>query len=159
MREHWDAKAVRKELAFAFRVLHATTGPVGHKALKSAMPEYQYSVADINEQEIGEEERKRQGRPTPPPKVKLRPSSEQIERSHIILLGKKSVRPWLRFADAYPIHRDFLIEAVLAASRGIGDRQLCRDRGWNLSTFQRYRDHAADVIAIHLNRIGVRPWV
>ncbi len=159
MLENWNAKAVRKELAFAFRVLHATTGKVGHKALKAAMPDYQYSTADLNEQYLAEVEASKKGEPTMLNTPRLRPSSEQIARSHDVLLGSGPVRPWLRMADDYPIHRDFLIEAVLAAARGMGDRSLCRDRGWNLSTFQRYRDHAAGVIATQLNRIGIKPWV
>lgn len=159
MLEAWDVKSVRKELAFAFRVLHATTGKVGHKALKAAMPEYEYSKADMNEQYLAEVEASRKGEQTLMNTPRLRPSSEQIERSHIVLLGTTRLRPWLQLADGYPMHRDFLVEAVLAASRGKGDRSLCRDRGWNLSTFQRYRDHAAQVIATHLNRVGIRPWV
>lgn len=159
MLEQWTGKAIRKELAFAFRVLHATTGKVGHKALKAAMPEYQYSTADMNEQYLAEVEATRKGEATPANTPRLRPSSEQIERSDLVLLGSGSVRPWLRMTDDYPLHRDFLIEAVLAASRGKGDRSLCRDRGWNLSTFQRYRDHAAGVIATQLNRLGIKPWV
>lgn len=161
MLENWNAKAVRKELAFAFRVLHATTGRVGHKALKAAMPDYEYSAADLNEQYLAEVEAKRRGETTMREQLvtRFRPSSEEIERAHAALLGSKLMRPWLRLADDYPLHRDFLVEAVLAAARGIGDRALCRDRGWNLSTFQRYRDHAAGVIATHLNRLGIKPWV
>jgi len=158
MLEQWTGKAIRKELAFAFRVLNATTGKAGHKALKAAMPEYQYSTADLNEQYLAEVEASKKGEPTMLNTPRLRPSSEQIARSHIVLLGSDQVRPWIRLADDYPLHRDFLIEAVLAAARGKGDRSLCRERGWNLSTFQRYRDHAAGVIASHLNRIGIKPW-
>lgn len=161
MLENWTGKAVRKELAFAFRVLHATTGKVGHKALKAAMPDYQYSTADLNEQYLAEVEAKKRGETTMREQLvtRFRPSSEQIERSHLVLLGNRASRPWIRLADDYPLHRDFLVEAVLAASRGKGDRSLCRDRGWNLSTFQRYRDHAAGVIATQLNRIGIKPWL
>lgn len=159
MLDQWTAKAVRKELAFAFRVLHATTGPIGHKALKAAMPEYEYSTADLNEQYLAEVEASRKGEATMHNTPRLRPSSEQIARSHDVLLGSGNVRPWLRLVDDYPLHRDFLVEAVLAASRGKGDRSLCRERGWNLSTFQRYRDHAAAVIAERLNRFGTAPWV
>lgn len=159
MLEQWTAVAIRKELAFAFRVLHATTGKVGHKALKAAMPDYQYSTADLNEQYLAEVEASKKGEPTMLNTPRLRPSSEQIAHSHAVLLGTAAVRPWLRLADDYPLHRDFLIEAALAAARGVGDRQLCRDRGWNLSTFQRYRDHAAQVIATHLNRAELRPWI
>jgi hypothetical protein len=159
MLEQWTAKPVRKELAFAFRVLNATTGPVGQKRLKSAYPEYHYSAADLNEQYLAEVEASRKGEVTILNAPRLRPSSEQISRSHDILLGTETMRPWIKLADAYPMHQAFLVEAVLAASRGMGDRRLCRERGWNLSTFQRYRDHAAQVIATHLNRIGVAPWV
>lgn len=161
MLENWTAKAVRKELAFAFRVLNATTGPVGQKRLKAAMPEYEYSMADLAEQHQAEVEAKRRGETTMRERLatRLRPSSEEVSRSHDILLGSEGMRPWIKLADAYPMHQAFLVEAALAAARGIGDRRLCRERGWNLSTFQRYRDHAAQVIATHLNRIGVRPWV
>lgn len=160
MLEAWTPAAVRKELAFAFRVLHATTGPVGHKRLKSAYPAYEYDQADLNEQYIAEVEARRRGEPNIVNAAsRLRPSSEQIGRSHDILLGTAHARPWVQLASAYPEHQAFLVEAVLAAARGIGDRRLCRERGWNLSTFQRYRDHAARTIACHLNRMGVEPWV
>jgi hypothetical protein len=160
MLELWTAKAVRQELAFAFRVLNATTGPVGQRRLKSAYPAYEYSVSDLAEQHHAEVEARRRGETTLRSRLvaRFRPSSEEIGRSHEILLGTSQVRPWIKLADAYPMHQSILVEAVLAASRGIGDRRLCRDRGYNLSTFQRYRDHAAGVIAIHLNRMGVVPW-
>jgi hypothetical protein len=160
MLEIWTPTAVRKELAFAFRVLHATTGRVGHKALKAAMPDYEYSAADLNIQYLAEVEAKKRGETTLRDRLvtRFRPSSQEIERAHVVLLGSSHMRPWLRLADGYPLHRDFLVEAVLAAARGVGDRRLCRERGWNLSTFQRHRDHAAGVIATHLNRHGVRPW-
>lgn len=160
MLEQWTARAVRKELAFAFRVLHATTGPVGHTKLKAAMPAYEYSTADLAEQHMSEVEARRQGETTMRSRLAARfsPSSEQIARSHLILLGTKDARPWLKLADAYPEHQAYLVDAVLAAARGVGDRRLCRERGWNLSTFQRYRDHAAEVIASHLNRQHLVPW-
>lgn len=159
MLEEWTAKAVRKEMAFAFRVLNATTGPVGHKQLKSAYPAYQYSAADMNEQYLAEVDASRKGEATVLNAPRLRPSSEQIGRSHDILLGTAQLRPWIKMADGYPLHQSILVEALLAASRGIGDRRLCRENGYNLSTFQRYRDHAAGVIAERLNQIGVAPWM
>ncbi len=161
MLDHWTAKSVRKELAQAFRVLHAATAHPGHGALRAAMPAYEYSVADIAEQQQAEVEARRQGDTTMRERLvsRFRPSSEEISRSHQILLGHKGMHPWLKLAEAYPEHQATLEQAALAAARGIGDRRLCRERGWNLSTFQRYRDHAAQVIATHLNRAGVRPWV
>lgn len=161
MIEIWTAKAVRKELANAYRVLHATTGPVGQKRLRAAMPAYEYSFADLAEQHQAEVDARSRGETTFRDRLatRFRPSSEEISRSHDILLGAAHHRPWLRLADAYPMHQAYLVEAVLAAARGVGDRRLCRERGYNLSTFQRYRDHAAGVIATHLNRSGLMPWV
>lgn len=160
MHEEWSAKAVRKELAHAFRVLHATTSRPGHKPVRAAMPAYEYSAADRAEQLHAELEARRQGETTMQARLasRFRPSADEISRAHDILLGAPGSRPWLRMADAYPEHQAVLEQAALAAARGIGDRRLCRERGWNLSTFQRYRDHAAQVIATHLNRSGLRPW-
>lgn len=160
MLEQWTGRAVRKEIAFALKVVEVTTSPVKQRQVKALMPSYEYSLADMNGQYLFDIEQSRKGEATLQHRNadRLRPSSEQIRRSEEILLGTRLVKPWLKFADAYPTHQAFLVEAVKAASEGIGDRRLCRERDWNLSTFQRYRDHAADVIAGHLNRLGVVPW-
>lgn len=160
MRDQWDAKSVRKEMARAYRVLHATTTMPGHKPLRAAMPAYEYSASDRAEQLQAEVAARARGETTMHDRLasRYRPSAEEISRANIVL-GVHGARSWLAMAEAYPEHQAVLEQAVLAAARGIGDRRLCRDRGWNLSTFQRYRDHAAQVIATHLNRAGLRPWV
>jgi hypothetical protein len=161
MREQWDAKGVRQAIAKAIRVIEATAGRVGHKQLKAAMPDYQYSVADLAEQLQAEVEAKRQGETTMHDRLASRvpPSAIDISRADLVLFGDKVNRPWLRMIEAYPEHRATLIRACWAAAWGMSSRRLCREMGWNLSTFQRHRDFAAELIATHLNRAKVVPWL
>ncbi len=156
----WTAKSVRDALADAFRVLDATTGPVGHRRLKAAMPDYEYDEADLQEQRLMEVEMQRQGYTTLRRRLvaKIKPSSWDISRSDMVLFGNGHHRPWLRLVAAYPEHQAVLIAAAKGQARRYSGREVAKGLGMPHSTFQRYRDFAADVIAVHLNRMGVKPW-
>jgi hypothetical protein len=158
--KQWDAKSVRDALAMAFRVLNATTGPVGHKRLKAAMPEYEYSASDIAEQKLMEVEAQRKGETTMRKRLlaRIKPNSHEISRSDLILFGKGDQKAWLKLASAYPDHRRILIAAVKGQARGMSGRKVSSAMGVPLATFQRHRDFAAAQIANHLNKAGVQPW-
>lgn len=158
--KHWDAKSVRDALAMAFRVLNATTGPVGHKRLKAAMPEYEYSAADIAEQRLMEVEAQRKGETTMRKRLlaRIKPTSHEISRSDLVLFGKGEHKAWLKLVAAYPDHRRILIAAVRGQARGMSGRKTAERLGVPLATFQRHRDFAADVIAKQLNAKGLEPW-
>jgi len=158
--KEWDAKLVRYALADAFRVLDATTGPVGHKRLKAAMPEYEYSAADIAEQRMMEVEAQRKGETTMRKRLvaKVKPTSLEISRSDMVLFGTAHQRAWLKMCAAYPEHRAVLIAAAKGQAKRYSGREVAKWLGMPHSTFQRHRDFAADLIAVHLNRLGVQPW-
>lgn len=158
--KEWDAKMVRDALADAFRVLDATTGRVGHKRLKAAMPEYEYSEADLQEQKLMEVEAQRKGETTVRKRLvaKIKPSSWDISRSDMVLFGRGHHRPWLRLVSAYPEHQAVLIASAKGQARRYSGREVAKWLGMPLTTFQRHRDFAADVIAVHLNRMGIDPW-
>lgn len=158
--KEWTAKSVRDALADAFRVLDATTGPVGHKRLKAAMPSYEYDQSDIAEQRLMEVEAQRKGETTMRKRLvaKIKPSSWDISRSDVVLFGLGHQRPWLRLVSAYPDHQAVLIAAVKGQARRYSGRDVAKWLGMPHSTFQRHRDFAADVIAVHLNRMGIKPW-
>lgn len=156
----WTAKAVRDALAQAFRVLNATTGPIGHKRLKAAMPEYEYSASDIAEQKLMEVEAQRKGETTMRKRLlaRIKPNSHEISRSDLILFGHGDQKAWLKLVSAYPDHRRILIAAVKAQARGVSGRKVAARLGMPLTNFQRKRDFAAGHIAKQLNSAGVQPW-
>jgi hypothetical protein len=158
--KEWTAKSVRDALADAFRVLDATTGRVGHKRLKAAMPEYEYDQSDIAEQRLMEVEAQRKGETTMRKRLvaKIKPSSWEISRSDVVLFGHGQHRGWLRLVSAYPEHQAVLIAAVKGQARRYTGREIAKQLGMPHTSFQRYRDFAANVVAVHLNRMGVKPW-
>jgi hypothetical protein len=156
----WDAKSVRDALAQAFRVLNATTGPVGHKRLKAAMPDYEYSKADIQEQKLMEVEAQRKGETTVRKRLlaRIKPNSHEISRSDLVLFGKGDQKAWLKLVSAYPDHRRILIAAAKGQARGLSGRKVAERLGMPLATFQRHRDFAAGLIAKHLNEREIEAW-
>lgn len=158
--KQWDAKLVRSALADAFRVLDATTGRVGHKRLKAAMPEYEYDQSDIAEQRLMEVEAQRKGETTMRRRLaaKIKPSSWDISRSDMVLFGAGQHKPWLRMVSAYPEHRAVLIAAVKGQAKRYSGRDVAKWLGMPEATFRLRRDFAADVIAKQLNRTGVQVW-
>jgi hypothetical protein len=158
--KQWDAKLVRCALADAFRVLDATTGRVGHKRLKAAMPEYEYDQSDIAEQRLMEVEAQRKGETTMRKRLvaKIKPSSWDISRSDMVLFGMGQHRPWLRMVSAYPEHQAVLIAAVKGQAKRYSGRDVAKWLGMPEATFRLRRDFAADVIAKQLNRSGLPVW-
>lgn len=158
--DQWDAKMVRNALADAFRVLDATTGRVGHKRLKAAMPEYEYDQADIQEQHLMEVEARRKGETTMRRQLvaKIKPNSHQIARSDMVLFGHRDQRAWLKLCAAYPEHRAALIAAVKGQARGWSLRETAKRRGVPFETFRGHAAFAAAVIAVQLNRAEVMTW-
>jgi hypothetical protein len=156
----WDAKLVRCALADAFRVLDATTGPVGHRRLKAAMPDYEYSAADIAEQRMMEVEAQRKGETTMRKRLvaKIKPTSLEISRSDLVLFGMGGQKAWLKLCAAYPEHRRVLIAAAKGQAKRYKGREIARWIGMPESTFRAHRDFAADIIAKQLNRAGVAVW-
>ena len=156
----WTAKSVKQALAHAFKVLNATTGPVGHKRLKAAMPEYQYSTADLAEQQLMEVEARRKGETTMRRRkaAMIKPSSKEISQSDMILFGKGDRKPWLKLVGAYPDHRRLLIAAVQGAARGHSARSVARRIGIPESSFRLQVGFAASTIAKQLNRAGEERW-
>lgn len=154
----WTPKLVRKALISAFRVLEVTAGRVGHKKLRSGAPAYLYSGSDLSEQLLTEVAAQQKGETTMRMRLraKIQPSSRDISHMNSVLINEGA---WLVGpVTAYPDHLKMLIAASMAKARNKSDRQLCRDRGWHLTTFQRHRDFAAGVIAKELNRRGARTW-
>ena len=156
----WDAKSVRDALAMAFRVLNATTGPVGHKRLKAAMPDYEYSPSDIAEQKLMEVTAQAKGETTMRKRLlaRIKPSSHEISRSDLVLFGKGDQKAWLKLVNAYPDHKRILIAAVKGQSRGLSGRRVAERLQMPESSFRLHRDFAADIIAKHLNKCGLERW-
>lgn len=156
----WDAKLVRHAMADAFRVLDATAGRVGHKRLKAAMPDYEYSEADLQGQRMMEVEAQAKGETTMRRRLlaRVKPNSLEISRSDMVLFGIGDQKAWLQLVAAYPEHRQVLIAAVRGQAKRFSGRDVAKWLGMPHSTFQRHRDFAAGVIAKQLNEKGVLPW-
>ena len=156
----WDAKSVRDALAMAFRVLNATTGPVGHKKLRAAMPEYEYDEADLQGQRLMEVLAQSKGETTMRKRLlsRIKPNSHEISRSDHVLFGKGDQKAWLKLVSAYPDHRRILIAAVKGQSRGLSGRRVAERLNMPESSFRLHRDFAADIIAKHLNKSGLERW-
>lgn len=156
----WDAKAVRCALADAFRVLDATTGKVGHRRLKAAMPDYEYSEADIAEQRLMEVEAQRKGETTVRKRLvaKIKPSSWEISRSDQVLFGDGRQRAWLKMVNAYPEHKAVLIAAAKGQAKRYSGREVAGWLGMPEATFRLHRDFAARIIAKQLNKAGITVW-
>ncbi|WMT90130.1 hypothetical protein [Pelagibacterium sp. H642] len=151
--KQWDAKSVRMALVDAFRVLHAVESRPGHRRVRAAWPEYMLEPIDIAEQRLAGNIH--QGRL----KALIKPTALQISRMETVLLGRDGMPPWLNGAvKAYPEHRRILIVAVKAQAKRHSGREAARWLGLPLTTFQRHRDFAADVVAKQLNAKRVERW-
>lgn len=149
----WTAKAVRGALADAYRVLNACEGRVGHKRVKAAWPSYQLEPIDIAEQKLAGNIH--HGRM----KAMIRPTSWDITRMEMILLGANGMPPWLNGAvTAYPEHRGVLIAAVMAQAKRYSGREVAGWLGMPEATFRLHRDFAAGLIAKQLDKAGVPVW-
>lgn len=149
----WGTKPVRYALADAYRVLYASAGRVGHKPVKAAWPSYQLEPADIAEQRLAGNIH--HGRM----KAIIKPSALDITRMEIVLLGTAVMPAWLNGAvTAYPDHRYVLIAAVEGQAKRYSGRDVAQWLGMPEATFRLHRDFAASIIAIQLNRTGIRVW-
>lgn len=148
----WTPEGVRKALAEAYRVLSASEGRVGHKRLKAAWPEHAVEWEDLLAQQQHQTTRK-----TMIPK--LRPTSIQIQRMELVLLGTASTQAWLNGrVRSYPTGRKMLICSVMAAAHRYSGRQVCEAFGWAEATFRWQRDKAAAIVAEELNAAGLEAW-
>lgn len=149
----WTAKAVRDALADAYRVLNACESRVGHKRVKAAWPSYQLEPADVAEQRLAGNIH--HGRM----KAMIRPTSWDISRMEMVLLGAGDMPAWLNGAvTAYPEHREVLIAAVEAQAKRYSGREVAGWLGMPEATFRLHRDFAANIIAKQLTARGVAPW-
>lgn len=149
----WDAKSVRGALADAFRVLEAVEGRVGQKRVKAAWPEYMLEPADIAEQRLARNIH--QGRM----KAIIKPSSLEIARMEIVLLGHGNMVGWLNGSvRAYPEHRKVLIVASRGRAKRYSGRDIAKWLGMPESSFRAHRDFAAAIIAKQLNKAEIGVW-
>lgn len=148
----WDAERVRSALARAYRVLNACEGRVGHRKLRAAWPEHAVEWEDL----IAQQEHKTTRKTEAP---RMRPSSTDIARMEMVLLGAGRMPAWLNGrVRSYPTGRKMLVASVMAASHRYSGRQLCEAFGWVEATFRWQRNKAADIIADELNASGVQAW-
>ena len=160
----WTPQAVLPYLTEAFRTDRALGGRIGPARLKAAMPNYEYSAADLAEQHQAELEANRRGETTMSKRRKARipVTIEQIGRMEAVLGCRMPAHPsdnWLAGPLlAYPEHRARLVAWIFADLAGIGAADLCRRQGWSLATFKRHRGFAGQVIADRLNRARAEIW-
>lgn len=148
----WTPEGVKKALSEAYRVLSASEGRVGHKRLKAAWPEHAVEWEDLLAQQQHKTTRK-----TMIPR--LRPTSVQIARMEMILLGYRSTPAWLNGkVMGFPTGRKMLIAAAMAAAHRYSGRQVCEAFGWAESTYRWRVERAAAIVAEELNRNGVEAW-
>lgn len=148
----WTPERVRKALAQAYRVLNACEGRVGHKRLKAAWPEHQVEWEDVVAQQQHKTTRKTEA-------PRMRPTSIEIARMEMVLLGVQGVPAWLNGrVRSYPTGRKMLIASVMAASHRYSGRQVCEAFGWAEATYRWQRDRAAAILAEELNSAGVGVW-
>ena len=148
----WTAESVRRSLSEAYRVLNATVGRVGHKRLVAAWPEHYVEWEDLLAQQQHKTTRKTEA-------PRLRPSSIQIERMEMVMLGSRGMPAWLNGrVRSYPSGRKMLLVASMAASHRYSGRQVCEAFGWAEATYRWQRDRAAGIVADELNDIGIGAW-
>lgn len=152
MLDQWTAEDVRRALAEAYRVLSASEGRVGHKRLKAAWPEHVVEWDDL----VAQVQHKTMRKTMPP---KLRPTSIQIQRMEIALIGTRHMPPWLNGrVTSYPTGRKMLMASVMGSAHRYSGRQICEAFYWAEVTFRRHRDRAAAIVAQELNEAGVSVW-
>ncbi|WP_108461367.1 hypothetical protein [Devosia naphthalenivorans] len=150
----WTPQAVIRALIDSFAVLSVTTGRVGPKKMKAFWPEYHADLADLADRMEAKPAKWR---------VKRRPSSVEVSRMEMVLLGwtdaKGSHSAWLNGnLMAYERPRLCLVAFIIAKSRGMTEVALCRQLGWSLATFKRHKLAAAKMIAVRLNASKVACW-
>lgn len=152
MADQWTAEDVRRALAEAYRVLSASEGRVGHKRLKAAWPEHYVEWEDL----LAQQQHKTMRKTMPP---RLRPTSIQIQRMEVVLLGARQMPPWLNGrVRSYPSGRKMLMASAMGAAHRYSGRQICEAFYWPEATFRRHRDKAAAIIAQELNAAGLSVW-
>lgn len=154
----WTPELVKRAIAEAFRVLHDTTGRVGHRRIKAAWPEVYREWGDLlAAAEIGYRA---------PVKFRRRREAHEITRMEMVLTGWKGEdgrahRAWLDgplMLDGYRGRRAALVLWVLADLYGWRISDLCRKRRIPRRSFDRHATQAAAMIADRLNRIGLEVW-
>lgn len=152
MTDQWTAEDVRKALAEAYRVLSASGGRVGHKRLKAAWPDHAVEWEDM----LAQVEHKTMRKTMLP---RLRPTSIQIHRMEIVLIGERERPAWLNgMVRSYPTGRKMLMAGAMGAAHRYSGRQICEAFRWVESTFRWQRDKAADMVAAELNEYGIERW-
>lgn len=150
--EQWTVEGVRKAIAEAYRVLSASEGRVGHKRLKGAWPEHAVEWEDM----LAQVEHKTMRKTMLP---RLRPTSIQIHRMDIVLIGERHRPAWLNgMVRSYPTGRKMLMAGAMGAAHRYSGRQICEAFGWAEATFRWQRDKAAAILVAELADQGVEPW-
>lgn len=150
--DQWTEEAVRKALAEAYRVLSASEGRVGHKKFKAAWPEHYVEWEDL----LAQVQHKTMRKTMLP---RLRPTSVQIQRMEMALLGTRHMPAWLNGrVRSYPTGRKMLMASVMGAAHRYSGRQICEAFGWAEATFRWQRDKAAAIVVQELKESGIEPW-
>ncbi len=152
----WGAGTVKDAIIDAYRVLDATERRPRPGKLKAAWPDTAIEWADVNGQ----------GGRYKMPVPRIAPSSFRISCMMNVLVETRTIEGRTIFGGWFegpirgdPECREFLMLSSIARSRKVSEREICRAKGWNLSTFQRGRDKGAVIVADYLNRIGVSAWL
>jgi hypothetical protein len=150
--ELWTAKIVREAVAEAFAVLFDSSGRVGPRDVRAAWPEYILEGQEYWEQwKIGTQYVGK--------RVRTQRKAHEVAKMEAVLIGNKKGKPWLwRYLADHNTERTRLSAWAIAKCRGVSSRELCRRQKWAYSTFMRYRDTGAGIIAMGLNRDDVEIW-
>ncbi|WP_420408665.1 hypothetical protein [Hoeflea sp.] len=157
MSGEWDGASVKRALINALETMYATSGRVAPKSFGSAMPEYRVDAVDLWEQRRAETNSV--GRMT----ARVQRTAREVTRMEIVLLGHthkgKHVENWLSgFLKDQDGMRNCLVAWATWEVFNKNSKKECRKRGWAYSTFRSRRDRGAEVIAHHLNRLGIESW-
>lgn len=152
----WGAGKVIDAATQAYRVLDAVERRPRPTRMKAAWPDTAIEWADVNGQGGAYKIK--------PPRIA--PSAFEISCMVSVLVetrmadGRTLFGGWFEGPiRGYPELREYLICAALYRARKVSDREICRRKGWNLSTYQRGRDKGAVIVAEYLNRVGLRCWI
>jgi hypothetical protein len=139
----WTPKLVREALIDAYRMLKRIGGRIGPRGDRAFWPEFQNNSDDYA-----------------PEVTRTSPyhSRMTVTRMEAILIGNASLPAWLDLLKEAPDLRRVLKRWIKSELRGEATKELCRDRGWNYTTFMTHRDRAAGIIAQRLNAAGVEVW-
>lgn len=157
MSSEWDGAMVKRALINAFETMYATSSRVAPNGYGSSMPEYRVDAADLWEQRRAETNSVgRMG-------ARIQRTAREVSQMEIVLLGHtrngKHIENWL---SGFLADNDGMRNCLVAWAEwevfNRKDKVECRNRGWAYSTFRSRRDRGAEVIAHHLNRLGIEPW-